>query len=168
LGETATFRSQWPVRVDSSLPPLCAQVPELKLEEDDVPFSAVPDFLRFDLRKPGLLGKLRPRPVLKKMLGEGSTFDSLAVPASVKPAVTGPDPVSVSGASLTAFRWYRLSRSTGPLFSAAATVIGGLLVAVGAAYLDSGAGQGLLIGGAVLTVLAAAVPVISTWRAPAE
>jgi hypothetical protein len=165
LGETAKFRSQWPVRVDSSLPPLCAQVPELTLEEHGVPFSAVPDFLRFDLRKPGLLGRLRPRPVLKKMLGEGSNFDSLAVPASVEPAVTGQDPVSVSGASVTEFRWYRLSRSTGPLFSAAATVIGGLLVAIGAI---PGVGQGLLIGGAVLTVLAAAVPVISAWRAPAE
>jgi hypothetical protein len=103
------------------------------------------------------------------MLGEGAILDSLAVPASLTtPAAEANDLVSVSRASLTAFRWYRLSRSTGPLFSAAAAVIGGLLVALGAAELEHGVGQGLLIAGAVLTVLAAAVPVISAWRAPGE
>lgn len=167
MSETATFPSQWLVRVDEKLPPLCVEVPALTLQDRRVRYDTVPEFLRLDLRKPGLLGKFGPRPVLKKMLGEGALLDSLAVPASLRPAVTGSDPISVSRASLTAFRWYRLSRSAGPLFSAAATVIGGLLVAVGAVVLGN-VGQGLLIGGAVLTVLAAAVPVISAWRASAE
>jgi hypothetical protein len=167
LTETATFGSRWPVRVDGSVPSLSVGVPELKLEADDVSFDTVPEFLRLDLRKPGLLGKLGPRPVLRKVLAAGVSCDSLAVPAAFKRAVASTESVSVSGASLRAFRWYRLCRSSGSLFSAAATVIGGLLVAIGAVILGD-IGYGLLIGGAVLTVLAAAVPVISAWRAPAD
>jgi hypothetical protein len=165
LSDNITFPSKWPVRVDDELPPLSVALPALTLQQRHIRYDTVPKFLRLDLRNPGLLGKLGPRPVLKKALRAGALSDSLTVPASVKAAVTGPDPVSVSGASLTAFRWYRLSRSTGSLFSAAAAVIGALLVAIGAI---PGAAQGLLIAGVVLTVLAAAVPVVSAWRAAAD
>lgn len=134
----------------------------------NVQFSSVPEFLRLDLRKPGLLGKLGPRPILKKIPGAGANFAWLAVPASLTKAVKGSDQVSVSAASLTAFRWYRLRRSSGALFSAVATIVGGLPVALGAAWLGTGIGKALLISGAALTVLAAVVLAISAWRAPVD
>jgi hypothetical protein len=171
LNETATFASNWAVHVGGKdVEPLYAKVPENTLENANVEFSTVPDFLRIDLRKPGILGKLGPRPILRKKLGEGASFEWLEVPKSFTKAVNrkGAGPVPVSAATEKAFRWYRLRRSNGSLSSAVATIIGGLLVALGAAYLQKGVGQILLIIGSVLTVFAAVMIVSLAWGASVD
>jgi hypothetical protein len=171
LNEAATFPSEWAVHPGGQdVEPFYVRVPENTLEAADVDFSTVPVFLRIDLRMPGFLGKLGPRPILRKKLADGANFEWLEVPASFTKAVDrkGGGPVPVSAATEKAFRWYRLRRSIGPLSSAVATIIGGLLVALGAAYLQKGIGQILLIIGGVLTVFAAVMIVLSAWRASVD
>jgi hypothetical protein len=51
------------------------------------------------------------------------------------------------------------------MFSAVASIIGGLLVALGITWLGTATGKPLLIAGAVLTIVAAVVIVPSAWRA---
>jgi hypothetical protein len=166
VSEAAVFPGTWNVFVDDSTEPLTVRVASLTLQELRVQDGSVPEYLRLDLRRRGLLAGLRPRPVLKRVLAQGATFDGLAVSSSIAPVGTVLTSVSVRSATERAFRWYRLTRSAGPLFSAVASILGGLLATLGAVFLSAGAGKGLLIAGAVLTVVAAVVLVTSTWRAP--
>lgn len=160
-GQTSSFRTSWRVEQDADFSLLRVRVPATR--GDDPP----PEFLRLDVRRPGVRGRLAPRPVLRSSVAAGSPDEHLTVSTSLKLPI-GTGPVSVEKASESACRWYRLSRSAGSLFSAAASVIGALLVALGALDTGSSMGKGLLIAGIVLTVLAAVAMVVSAWRAPIE
>jgi hypothetical protein len=73
----------------------------------------------------------------------------------------------VTDASPWAFRWYRFFRSGDTAFGTIATIIGGLLVGLGAAWATGGVGLGLLIGGGALTAGGVITLLVSLWRAPA-
>jgi hypothetical protein len=175
LSDTTKFPSKWAVESIEGVPALCVKIPGNRLQALEVEYDNVPKFLRLDLRKPGLLGKLGPRPILKKIPDEGSGVIYLAVPKSFTKAVEKfakaskeSDEISVTAATDRAFRRYRLSRSIGPLLSAVATILGALLVALGAAWLDKGFGQLLLAVGVVVTMVAAITVVVSAWTASVD
>jgi hypothetical protein len=165
------FPSPWPVRSDREVPPLRVKVPGVTLERTyRLPRNyEPPKFLRLDVRRPGVRSRLTPRPVLRAVKVYGSNEDALLVPESLQPMITGSgDMPVVSPSSENAFRWYRLTRSGGALFSALSSIIGALLVALGTIWLGSGVGKGLLIAGVALTLLAAAGVIFSAWQAPIE
>jgi hypothetical protein len=158
---SSSFRTSWQVRADPGVSPLRVRVPATK--GDSPPY----EFLRLDVRRSGIKGKLVPRPVLRTYVAAGSTDRYLTVSKTLKLAI-GTDPIDVKEASERDYRWYRLSRSGGSLFSAVGVIIGALLVALGALDPESTAGKGLVIAGVILTVIAGAATVISAWRAPVE
>ena len=155
-----TFSTSWTVRSASGVPPLRVQVPMTKGDPDP------PEFLWLDARRRGIFGRLTPRPVLRTKR-VASNEAGLAVSKSLKLTVKPSVPIRVNSASQNAYRWYRLSRFAGSAFAGAATIIGGLLVALGAIGPKSGLGQGLLFAGGGLLVAAAVTLVVSAWRAPA-
>jgi hypothetical protein len=164
-----SFPTPWAVDTDDEVPAFRLKVPALTLQGKDMPATyKPPDYLRLDIRRRKFPSRLRPRPVLRSLLADGSNELSLLVPKSLESTIADSGDIPVTPATKRAFRWYRFTRSAGPPFSAVASIIGGLLVALGTAWLRSGTGKGLLIAGAALTFLAAAGMVISAWRAPAE
>jgi hypothetical protein len=158
---SSSFPTPWQVRADPGGSPLRVRVPATR--GDGLPS----EFLRLDVRRSGILGKLVPRPVLRAYVAAGSTDRYLTVSKTLKLAI-GTDPIDVKEASERAYRWYRLSRSSGSLFSAVGAIIGALLVALGALGPESTTGKGLVIAGVVLTVIAGAGMVISAWWEPVE
>ncbi len=158
----SAFPSPWAVQVNGQLTELQVELPaaELRASRRDIP-----DFLRLDLRRPGVRGCLAPRPVLKVKPLDVSRLDYLGIPAWLGPRVPDPPTVQVATASENSYRWYRLRRSAGVLFSTVATIIGGLLVASGAYWVGTSVSKLLLILGAVVTFLAVIALVISGWRA---
>lgn len=165
----SAFPSRWALHGATNIRAFHVDVPELTLQALGVPDGSVPEFVRPDVRQSGrATGKLRARPVLKTALAPGASYQWLAVPASLGSPGDNQVDVGVEEASLTAFRRYRLSRSVAGLASSAAAVAGTILAALGAIWLSQGIGKGLLIAGAVLTIAAAATPVIAAWRAPVE
>lgn len=160
-GPSSSFLRPWQVHAGVDVAPLRVRVP---MTSGDSP---LPAFARLDVRRSGITGKLAPRPVLRPYPAVGSTDQFLTVSETLKLAI-GADPINVKVASEKAYRWYRLSRSAGSLFSAVGAVIGALLVALGALGPESTAGKGLVIAGVILTIIAGAAAVISAWRAPVE
>jgi hypothetical protein len=126
-----------------------------------------PDFLRLQARRRGILGRLTKRPVLRPVVVAGGTDAKLTVSDSLKLAI-GAQPITVKEVEEKAYRWYRLSRSTGSLVAAAATVIGAGLLALGALSPKSGLGKSLLIAGGALSLVAVVAVVTSAWKAPIE
>ena len=139
------FPSPWTVCTNSQVASLNVKIPALRLQEkkkkkkraqdEGLPVdSELPKFLRLDMRRPGLAGKLAPRPVLKAHIAPGVSDDWLTVSTSFARAITnGAGEIVVTSASERAFRMYRLCRSVGSLFGAVATIISGLLVGLGTA-----------------------------------
>jgi hypothetical protein len=155
-----SFPEEWRVEADSGVSLLRVRVPATR---GDKP----PEFLRLHVRRSGIAGRLAPRPVLRSAVAAGSTDPHLTVSTALKLAI-GTKHIVVKKASLRAYRWYRLSRSAGSLLSAIGTVIGALLVALGALGPERTAGKGLVIAGVILTLIAAVATVVSAWRAPLE
>lgn len=160
MSQPTSFPTKWIVRSEDDVSLLRVQLPATKPGRNE---PATPTYLRLHARRKGILGWLTPRPVLRTERVASSEV-GLAVSKSLKLAI-GQNPITVSAASKNAYRWYQLRRSFGSVFAAVATVIGGLLVALGALGPKSGLGQGLLIAGGGLLIAAAIGVVVSAWRA---
>ena len=165
MSQQPAFQTPWTVRSESKVSPLHVRLPAAKPTSTE---PEPPKYLRLHARRKWITGMLTPRPVLRTDRGGGSTETSLAVSDSLKLAITLPASIAVSPATENAFRRYRLSRFGGPLFSGVASLIGGLLVALGALWFKGDVGKGLLIAGAILTFAAALVLVGSAWWAPVD
>jgi hypothetical protein len=174
--EISRFPS-WVVMSDSKVSKFNVKVPALRLQEktNKLRDSGVmvdgkpPKFLRLDMRRTGLRGKMKPCPVLRVDLLDGGYDNWLTVSDSLKRSIPGSDhEVNMTSASEKVFRWYRLRRSVGPLFTAVASIIGGLLVGLGTTGFDKATSRLLLIFGSALVVLAAAGLVVSVWQTPVE
>jgi hypothetical protein len=174
--EMPRFPTPWIVKAEPPAAALHVEIPALKLQERVVKLKekgaqadADPKFLRLDMRRPGLRGKLALRPVLKADPKPGVSHDWLTVPASLMPSIPSPpNTVDVTSAPIKAFRWYRFRRSAGSLFGTVASIISGLLLTLAAAGFGSAVSLGLLIAGGVLAILAAAAALVSAWRTPVE
>lgn len=174
--DTPQFPTPWIVKAEPPAAALHVAIPALrlqervvKLNEQGVQADADPKFLRFDMRRPGIRGKVALRPVLKADLKPGVSDDWLTLPASLMSSIPSPPKtVDVTSASMRAFRWYRFRRSAGSLFGTVASIISAVLLALAAAGLGSAISLGLLISGGVLAILAAAAALVSAWRAPVE
>jgi hypothetical protein len=156
-----SFETKWKVQSDSRVPLLRVKVPRAHGQPKP------PPFLRLDARRGGVLGRFTKRPVLRPIVAAGGTDPKLTVSASLKLAI-GEKRVTVSEATEKSYRWYRLSRSTGSLVAAVATIIGAALLTVGALSPKSGLGIGLLIAGGALTLVAVFAVVRSAWKAPID
>lgn len=100
--------------------------------------------MRLEVPRRGPVGWLAPRPVLKAVEEHGNKDDWLTVSKSYKWAARLNGAITVREASEKAYRWYRLSRSLDSLFSAVASIIGALLVALGALDSTSVGGSAVL------------------------
>ena len=160
-----SYEAQWLVKDDSKVPAFQVKVPKIT---ENAEAEAVPEFVRFDMRRKGLRGKLAPRPVLHRSEeGAGGFGGELLVPTALKKLVKEGENVTVTGVSKRAFRWYRFFRSGGTALGTIATIIGALLATLGPVWIKSGLGQGLLIAGIVLTLAGVFALLVSYWRAPA-
>jgi hypothetical protein len=182
-----SYDAQWTVVSREGVPPFQVKVPKItenasaedaqKDARKEVPKDAqedarnnVPEFVRLDMRRSGLRGKLARRPVLHRWEGSAGGFDpSLLVNKALNKVVEDNEgkKVRVTEASKGAFRRYRFFGSVGTLFSALATIIGALLVGLAAVSPTSGLGLGLLIGGGALTLVGVIALLASFYRAPA-
>jgi hypothetical protein len=104
--------------------------------------------------------------VLHPFMVKGGRDNELGVPKALEPLVRDTGEITVTGASVNAFRWYRLSRSAGQVVGTVASIIGALLVGLGTASPTSDTGKGLLIAGTAVTMVAVLTVVISAFRAP--
>jgi hypothetical protein len=172
------FPSPWVVKSDAKVAPLSVEIPGLVLQKKNIELlkqgvqvdPESPKFLRLEMRRQGLRGKMAPRPVLKADMADGVTNDWLTVSSSsFDQSITSPTgAIAVTSASERDFRKYRFRRSLGSLFGAVASIISGLLVGLGTAGIGGGVSKGLLIAGGVLAILAAVTLMASAWRAPVE
>lgn len=125
MSKQPSYQKPWIVKSKPEMALLGVKVPMAKGD------AQPPRFLRLDTRRKGITGRLTLHPVLHSKVAPGSNEKSLAVSESLKLAI-GTDPITVSSASENAYRRYRFSRSLGSMFGTVATIIGALLVAVGA------------------------------------
>ena len=171
VGESLRFPSPWKVGTETEsnkdVPRFRVKVPASTLQDRGMPATyEPPDYLRLKVRRRKRRIRLTPRPVLIPIVVPGGLKDELLVPKALKSTVAGFDTIEVSEATQKAFRWYRLVHSSGPVFSTVASVVGALLVALGALWFKSDLGDGLVIAGIVLTVLSVAGAVVPAWRSP--
>jgi hypothetical protein len=159
------YKSRWPVVAATGVADFQLVVPTL---EEDARCERIPEFVRLHVRGSGL-GKLAPRPVLHRSANAGGgAGKALAVPVALKELVANSGSITVTSASAWAFRWYRLRRSGLAQIGTCAIAVGALVVALGALRPRSGNGQGLLIAGAVLTLMGIAAVMVSFFRAAPE
>jgi hypothetical protein len=162
------FQSPWPVKTCADVARFKVKVPATTLQKRGLPPTyKPPDYLRLEVRRRNFR-KLTPRPVLRSIPGPGSSDTSLLVSNSLASTIADSGDIAVSGATEKAFRWYRFTHSSGPALTTVASVIGALLVALGALWFTGGLGKGLVIAGVALTALSAVGVVVATWQAPIE
>lgn len=162
MSQKPSLSTSWTVRSVSEVPALRVQVPMTKGDPDP------PKFLRLHARRKGIFGRLTLRPVLRTVRVAGSGDDGLAVSDSLKLAIKQSVSITVSAATEKAFRRYRLSRSAGSVVAAVATVLGALLLALGAIWPKTVLAKWLLFVGGGLSIVAAVAVVVSAWKAPVE
>jgi hypothetical protein len=162
MSEQKPFSKSWTVRSVSEVPALRVQVPMTKGDADP------PEFLRLHARRRGIVGRLTPQPVLLTERVAGSLEDGLAVSKSLKLPTKRSGSITVSAATERAYRRYRLRRFAWSLVAGFATVIGALLLALGAIWPKTAWGKGLLWAGGGLSILAAITLVVSAWKAPPD
>jgi hypothetical protein len=165
MSQQQRFQDVWYVKPGKKVSPLRVRVPAARPASSEPKRSL--DYVRFDVRQAGIIGRLAMRPVLRIELAAGNIEKCVTVSESHKWA-TQKTSIKVTEASMNAYRWYRLSRSVGPLVSGVASLVGALLIALGALEPKGSLGQVLLIAGGALTLVAAGVLVLSAWRAPIE
>ena len=59
----SAYRAQWPVVAIEKVPKFQLKVPALQEKTET---QQVPEYVRLDVQRPGLLGKLAPHPVLHR------------------------------------------------------------------------------------------------------
>ncbi len=166
--EQPSFPSPWPVGADKreDVPRFRVKVGALALADKGLPRNYQPPrYLKLEVPRRRFRVRLMPRPVLRTITQSGGREPELLVSESVKRTIRGTDPIEVSASTEKAFRWYHLVHSSGPVFSTVTSVIGALLVALGALWIQGDLGKGLVIAGIVLTVVSVIGIVVSAWRA---
>jgi hypothetical protein len=169
VAKQPSFPSPWPLGTGDDVPRFRVRVPALTLEEKGLPRNyQPPPYLRLEVPRRRFRIRLTPRPVLRPTKQSGSYEPKLLVSGSLERTIAGFTDINVSPASQKAFRWYHLVHSSGPVLTTVMSVIGALLVALGALWIQGDLGKGLVIAGIVLTVFSAIGMVVSAWRAPID
>lgn len=168
VGESPPFPTPWPVKTNKDVERFRVRVPRSTLQGNpDLPTDYEPrGYLRLEVQRRWFRIWHTQGPVLVPTLWDGSLKDELLVSTVLEKTIKDCSEITVSAATRKAFRRYRFIHSGGPVFIAVASVIGALLVALGALWWGHDLGYGLVAGGTALTVLSVIGVMVATYRAP--